>query len=96
MQDGASSSVPLRLPEDFEVAVPREGGGALSTGGPWRVEILYRGPIEAPVAQGQEIARLRFTMDGKTVMEAPLEADVAVPKANAAQRVFNAVGRWTR
>ncbi|KLE35556.1 D-alanyl-D-alanine carboxypeptidase family protein [Aurantiacibacter luteus] len=96
MQDGSASSVPLRLPEDFEVAVPREGGGPLASGGEWRVEIVYRGPIEAPVSRDAEIARLRFTMDGRTVMESPLLADQSVAKAGPARRVFNALGQWVR
>ncbi|MXO93207.1 serine hydrolase [Erythrobacter arachoides] len=96
VQDGSASSVPLRLPADFEVAIPREGGGPLSSGGDWRVEIVYRGPIEAPIARGAPIARMRFTMNGETVMETPLEADVNVARANAAERVANAVSRWTR
>lgn len=94
VQEGAARSVALRLPQDFEVAVPKGGGGPLASGGEWRVEIVYRGPIEAPIARGAEIARLRFTMDGETLMETPLEADQAVERANTLQQVANGIAGW--
>lgn len=94
VQDGSASTVNMRLAEDFSVAIPRDGGGPLASADDWRVEIAYRGPILAPVERGQEIARLRFVVEGETVLEAPLEADSTVSKANVFQRIVNAFGSW--
>ncbi|RIV88878.1 D-alanyl-D-alanine carboxypeptidase family protein [Aurantiacibacter zhengii] len=89
VQDGTSASVPLRTPEAVLAAIPR-GADAAS----WSMEVVYRGPIQAPIAAGDRIARLRLSVNGEQVLEAPLEAAQSVGQANAAQRVFNAWRKW--
>ncbi|QZH76744.1 MAG: D-alanyl-D-alanine carboxypeptidase [Erythrobacter sp.] len=89
VQDGADSEVGLRLAEDFTVALP-PGAGADR----WQVDLVYSGPIEAPIAAGDPVARLRLTLDGEVVLETPLEAAMDVPRANPFQRVGNAFRTW--
>lgn len=89
VQDGESATVGLRLAREFAVALPK-GEGA----DPWQVDIVYRGPIEAPIAAGETIARLRLSIDGESVLEVPLEATEGVEQAGFATRIGNAVSRW--
>ena len=89
VQDGATRQIGLRLTEDFTVALPQNADAVR-----WQVEIVYRGPIQAPIAAGDTVAQLRLTIDGDTVLERPLEATESVGRANPVQRIANAFARW--
>lgn len=89
VQNGASARVPLRTTRDVVAALPRDGEQ-----GRWTMEVVYRGPVQAPIAAGDPIARLRLSVDGELALEVPLEAAEAVPEANAFQRVINAWRKW--
>ena len=82
VQQGAARHVGLRLPRDLVAALPHGGGAATA-------EIAYHGPLVAPVAAGQEVARLRLRVDGVLVQEVPLEAASGVAAANVWQRLGN-------
>mgnify|MGYP006217017565 CR=1 FL=1 len=49
----------------------------------------YRGPVEAPVAEGDRIASLRIAIPGQEPHDVPLVAAAEVPQANALQRLRN-------
>ena len=89
VQNGASDQVGLRLADDFTVALPLD-----SEVRQWQIDIVYRGPVQAPIAAGDTVAQLRLTIDGEAVLEAPLEATQSVARANPFQRVANAFSRW--
>lgn len=89
VQDGADTEVALRLADDFTIALPRDAVAER-----WQVDLVYSGPIEAPIASGDPIARLRLTVDGEVVLETPLEAASDVPRANPFQRIGNAFRGW--
>ncbi|MDE1466748.1 D-alanyl-D-alanine carboxypeptidase family protein [Aurantiacibacter sp. D1-12] len=89
VQDGSAQRVNLRLEHDFAVALP-----VGSTPERWDVAIVYRGPIEAPVAAGEIVARLRLSVDGEIALEAPLLAAADVEEANVLERISNAFGSW--
>lgn len=89
VQGGAQSQVGLKLAQDFTIALP-EGMGTDR----WQVDLVYRGPVEAPIAAGDVIARLRLSIDGETVLETPLEAVEDVPQANVFQRIANGIKGW--
>lgn len=89
VQNGSETHVDLKLPQDFMVAIPKDADVTS-----WKVDLVYRGPIEAPIATGERLARLRLTINGETVLETPLEAMNDVPRANALQRVVNAITGW--
>jgi serine-type D-Ala-D-Ala carboxypeptidase (penicillin-binding protein 5/6) len=44
-----------------------------------RTEIVYRGPLIAPVSEGQEVGFMRLTIDGKVVSRVPLITGGNVP-----------------
>ncbi|RPF72594.1 D-alanyl-D-alanine carboxypeptidase [Aurantiacibacter spongiae] len=89
VQDGAEDAVPLEPASDVVVALPRG-----MRPDRYALELTYRGPVEAPVAKGQPVARLRLSIDGRPTLDLPLEAGEAVPRANPLQRVVNAVESW--
>ena len=89
VQNGSRRSVRLILPEDFQIA--RADGAQRSD---YAVDIVYRGPIEAPIAAGDIVARLQLSIDGEPVLEAPLEAAENVSKAGPLDRIVNAFASW--
>ncbi|MCB2065392.1 MAG: D-alanyl-D-alanine carboxypeptidase [Erythrobacter sp.] len=88
VQDGASRSVALRAPQDVVADLPRGVDASHLT-----MELVYRGPVQAPIAAGDAIARLRLSIDGQPVMEVPLEAADSVPQAGPFRRVVNAFAK---
>lgn len=89
VQNGASASVALRTPDAVIATLPV---GADKTR--WTMEIVYRGPVQAPIVAGDRIAHLRISLDGDLAMEVPLEAAASVPEANFVQRIINAWRKW--
>ena len=89
VQNGDSISVTLRTAEPVIAALPRGADR-----GRWTMEVVYRGPVEAPIAAGDRIARLRLSVDGQLTLEVPLESGVSVARANPLERIFNAWRKW--
>ena len=82
---GASATVGLVAAEDLNVLMP-----ALSTG-PMNAEVVFTGPIEAPVAQGDTLAELVFTPEGLPEKRLPLVADRDVAAGGFVSRMTTAV-----
>ncbi len=82
---GASGSVPLQADGLVKLLVPKSGGEKLLA------RIAYRGPVPAPVTQGQQIATLKVWRDDKLVLQVPLKASESVAKGNISQRAIDAV-----
>lgn len=53
--------------------------------------IRYRGPLQAPIAKGSEIAQLEVSVAGQVVNRVPLSAGSAVAKAGPFDRLANGV-----
>lgn len=85
VQNGAQGSVTLETGGEVLASVPPGDAGAAS------LTVRYRGPIEAPIAKGQNVAFLRVAIPGQTPHDVPLVAAEAVPEANAFQRFVNGV-----
>jgi len=85
VQDGADRDVPLRTKGEVLASTVQgvQAGVKLS--------VRYRGPITAPVAEGQEVAFLRVEVDGQQPHDIPLVAAEAVPRATALVRLWNGV-----
>jgi D-alanyl-D-alanine carboxypeptidase (penicillin-binding protein 5/6) len=83
VQDGSASSVPLLTEAAVFANLPvgADGKAALS--------LRYRGPIEAPIRKGDEVATLRIAIPGQEPHDVPLVAGADVAKANAWQRLRN-------
>ena len=43
-----------------------------------RIDLLYRGPLMAPVKAGEQAGRVRFSVSGNTIAEFPLETAAPV------------------
>lgn len=69
---GDEAQVALVLPEDLRVLMPALTPGAVEA------EIVYDGPISAPVAAGADLARLLITRDGLPDLDLPLVAGTDV------------------
>jgi D-alanyl-D-alanine carboxypeptidase (penicillin-binding protein 5/6) len=55
------------------------------------LSIRYRGPIEAPIAEGQPVAFLHVTVDGEDPHDVPLLAAESVSRANPVMRLWNGI-----
>ncbi|MEO6387792.1 MAG: D-alanyl-D-alanine carboxypeptidase family protein [Croceibacterium sp.] len=85
VQNGSSGSVELRTSGDVFASVTNGTPGAVS------YAIRYRGPIEAPITKGQQVAMLRVSVAGQEPHDVPLITDRAVARANLLQRLWNGV-----
>jgi D-alanyl-D-alanine carboxypeptidase (penicillin-binding protein 5/6) len=83
VQNGAQGKVALETAAEVLASVPPGNAGAAA------LTVRYRGPVEAPVAEGQQIAFLRVAIPGQTPHDVPLVAAEAVPAANPFQRFVN-------
>lgn len=83
VQNGARGSVRLETGGEVLASVPPGSAAAPS------LTVRYRGPIEAPIAKGEQVAFLRVAIPGQTPHDVPLVAAEAVPEANALQRFVN-------
>jgi len=71
---GGEPTVGLVPAEDLTILLP------VLSNGPLKAEVVYTGPIKAPIAQGQELAELVLTPEGLPEMRLPLVAQSYVPK----------------
>jgi D-alanyl-D-alanine carboxypeptidase (penicillin-binding protein 5/6) len=85
VQDGSAISVPLltEAPVFANLPVGKADGVRLS--------VRYRGPIDAPIRRGDEVATLRIAIAGQEPHDVPLIAGADVGQANAWQRLRNGV-----
>ncbi|MCC7320237.1 MAG: D-alanyl-D-alanine carboxypeptidase [Rubellimicrobium sp.] len=83
---GAQPSVGLVLPADLSILVPVVPGG-----GGGAAEVVFAGPLPAPVTAGAEVARLRITREGLPQIDLPLVAETDVPPAGFVERTRVAV-----
>ena len=65
--------------------VPRAGTDGVE------LTVRYRGPVEAPITEGDRVATLRIAIPGQEPHEVALVAAGDVPRANAWQRLRNGV-----
>jgi D-alanyl-D-alanine carboxypeptidase (penicillin-binding protein 5/6) len=56
-----------------------------------KLSIRYRGPIEAPNAEGQPVAVLHVAVDGEEPHDVPLLATETVARANPVMRLWNGI-----
>jgi len=84
VQGGWSRSVDLVTPRDLVATVP-----VAAANGEVKARIVYQGPIQAPVAQGQEVARLIVDAGDGTTQSMPLVAKEAVSEGGFFARLWN-------
>ena len=90
VQGGNSGSVDLVAPRGVYVSLPRGNAGTVS------ISIEYPGPLRAPIAAGEEVARLQIEVEGMPAYSIPLEATDAVGEAGVFDRLVNGIRGWLR
>jgi D-alanyl-D-alanine carboxypeptidase (penicillin-binding protein 5/6) len=82
---GAVDTVPLILTRDVQVMMRKSARNDM------KVTVNYVGPLEAPIAAGQQVATLRIAVPDKEAMVLPLHAGAPVAKAGIWKRMGMAV-----
>ena len=82
---GARRTVPLRANGPVSIFVPTMSRDRMSA------RIVYRGPIDAPVEEGQRVATLRVWIGDTMSQETPLYAAESVGTGQIHQRALDAV-----
>lgn len=77
---GESDSVALVARDAVEVLLPATHSGAVQG------EVVFNGPLSAPIAEGAEIGALIFTVQGQPEKRIPLYAGAAVAEAGFGKR----------
>ncbi|ADP19562.1 D-alanyl-D-alanine carboxypeptidase DacC 2 [Achromobacter xylosoxidans A8] len=86
--EGTAESVKLGPPNPVSIAVPRGKAGDLKP-------VAQRtDPLIAPLAKGQQVGTLQFTLDGKVLRTEPLVVQDAVERAGFFGRMVDTVKRW--
>ncbi|QFT62552.1 D-alanyl-D-alanine carboxypeptidase family protein [Roseivivax sp. THAF30] len=83
---GAEDGVGLVAEEDVTLLLPT------LTGGPLEAEVVYTGPLQAPIAAGQQLAELIVRPEGLPEHRVPLFAENAVAGAGFVNRVMTVAG----
>lgn len=81
---GNAPTVGLVAGEDLKVLLPALSSGEIAA------DVVYTGPIEAPIAKGDMLAELVFTPDGLPEVRLPLVADKDVPRGGFVSRMTTA------
>jgi D-alanyl-D-alanine carboxypeptidase (penicillin-binding protein 5/6) len=82
---GEAKTVPLVTTNQVTVTLPRRSSRDMV------VKVAYDGPIAAPIAKGQPIAKLKITAAGVAPVELPLVAGADVPQLGAFGRASAAL-----
>lgn len=83
VQNGATGTVALRTKRAILASVPQQRAEEV------RLSIRYRGPIEAPITEGQQVAFLHVEVPGQLPHDVPLVAAEPVARANVFERLRN-------
>ncbi|MEE4187832.1 MAG: D-alanyl-D-alanine carboxypeptidase family protein [Roseobacter sp.] len=81
---GAEPTVGLVAGEDMNVLMPVLSSGDIDA------EVVFTGPVEAPIAKGDQLAELVFTPEGLPEKRLPLVADRAVEAGGFLSRMTTA------
>jgi D-alanyl-D-alanine carboxypeptidase (penicillin-binding protein 5/6) len=86
---GTTDRVPLVAPRVVQLLVPKEDRAGL------KARVLYDGPLEAPIADGQTVAQLVIDVPDHEPVRFDLVAGADVPRGGLMRRI-NAAARLTR
>jgi D-alanyl-D-alanine carboxypeptidase (penicillin-binding protein 5/6) len=78
---GEAATVPIVAPRDLQMLIEAGTRDQLSA------EVVYTGPIRAPIAQGQTVARLAVRQPGKETAQFDLVAGADVPEGGLMTKV---------
>lgn len=71
---GVERSVPLIVTQDLKVTMPRMAKSDI------KAQAVFKGPIEAPVKQGQEVGVIRIDIPNMQPIELPITAAKDIPR----------------
>ncbi|MBS0256048.1 MAG: D-alanyl-D-alanine carboxypeptidase, partial [Proteobacteria bacterium] len=83
VQGGTERSVPLVAPRALVATLPRGTAAAVA------MRIRYKGPLQAPIAKGAEVAELELKIGNEPPTHVPLVAGANVPRGGALDRLRN-------
>ena len=82
---GARLTVPVVANDDLDILLPLANRDAL------KARVVYKGPVRAPVAAGDEIATLKVWIGDELTQETPLFAQESVPRGPIHRQAFDAL-----
>lgn len=88
VQQGGAGEVGLTAAGPVRISVPKGTEPEVS------LALRYEGPLQAPIAKGEEVAELVVSIEGMPDHRVPLVASEEVLEATLLQRVFNAMRSW--
>jgi len=91
---GAAGTVAAGFANDFVLSLPKGVASGAGTNERFKAEVVSRQPLVAPVKQGEAIATLRLSLDGKPFGEYPLVALADVPVAGFIGRAWDSIKLW--
>ncbi|MCK0149337.1 D-alanyl-D-alanine carboxypeptidase [Marivita sp. S6314] len=80
---GAQDTVGLAAKDDVTLLLPNTPGSSV------KAEVVYTGPIEAPIVQGRQLAELIISPEGLPEHRIPLFAATEVPASGFVARMMN-------
>ncbi len=83
VQNGAVDEVALRTARVVMASIPAERADEV------KLSVRYRGPVEAPIAKGQQVAFLHVEVPGQQPHDVPLVAAEPIERANPLERLRN-------
>ena len=83
---GREDTVPLFLAQDLDITITRAARRDMT------VKVVYEGPVAAPIASGQPLARLVVEAPGMATFERPLLAGLQVPEMSLPGRMVAVLG----
>jgi len=85
---GSLNTVKAGFTDDFVLSLPKGMADKI------KVQLVSRQPLLAPVQQGQQVATLKLTVDGKPWGEHPVVALETVPVAGLFGRLWDTLRLW--
>ena len=82
---GTQDQLRMGIAEALSVTIPRGQADKL------QATMDVDRVVTAPIAQGQELGKVRVTLDGELVTEVPLVAMEAIPEAGLLKRIWHAI-----
>jgi serine-type D-Ala-D-Ala carboxypeptidase (penicillin-binding protein 5/6) len=88
VQDGAQKTIQLVATDAINVVTPKGYTGTI------KLNLVYKGPLKAPVSKGEQVAELEIAVEGLPPARVPLVASTAVDQATTFRRIANALQSW--
>jgi len=82
---GQQETVPTKLNKDFYLTLPKGDYARV------KATMTSRQPLLAPIKAGQEVGKITFTLDGKTINQQALVAGASVEEAGFFGRILDSV-----